>query len=485
MTSQSTRPWDEAGYGDIVSAGSDGTNLEITFANGESLNLPLAKLGLAGPITQVDVDTEEPGRVVIHLLGEPPREVGWVTLRSAGDPSFGQEMRRRDAEESRRIGRRLKALREDRGLSQKVVAEMMGMSSPQLSKIESGTFDLRVSTLQSLLRAMDASFGDISGVDVPEVSQKVIRQNARKGGIAPEILDRIFGFVDRRRVPAALEGLFEWNRQALNSPPPLRRLSTAPIAFKGADAENAPRSPVLTMAIRVSELSCSAFAGAEYLSPHVDADSVRRSLSASDEGLTLESLTNWILGIGIPVIPLYGRGIFSAATWQIGRRPCIVIKESRDLSVFWLFDIAHELGHLALGHLSDGWIVDVDEPKPIDNSDKQEQEANDFALDLLLPDHEDLLKSVRAEARGNYLRFKGAVETVASGAHVNPGLLGMVAAYELSDIGEAKDRWGSATNLARSDGSGRPIVARTLWKDLDLDQLSSLDAALLTALIGV
>ena len=484
MTSQATHPWDESGYGDIVSAGSDGTNLEITFANGESLNLPLAKLGLGGPITQVDVDTEEPGRVVIHLLGEPPREVGWVTLRSAGDPLFGQEMRRRDAEESRRIGRRLKALREDRGLSQKVVAEMMGMSSPQLSKIESGTFDLRVSTLQSLLRAMDASFSDISGLEVPEVSQKAIRQNARKSGITTEILDRIFSHVDRRRVPAALEDLFGWSRNALGTPPPPRQPAHAAVAFKGANAEDAARSPVLAMAIRVSELTCAAFTGPEFEQRRLDVQSIQRATQEHNEALTLEILIEWISNLGIPVIPLIGRGVFSAATWQVDGRPCITLKESRDLAVFWLFDIAHELGHLALDHLSDGWIVDVDEPKPIASADNQEQDANTFALDLLLPGHEELLRHVRTESRGNYLRFKGAVEGVASDAHVSPGLLGMVAAYELSDIGEPKDRWGSATNLARVDGSGRDTVSRILWKHIDLDRVSSLDAAVLTALVG-
>ena len=60
----------------------------------------------------------------------------------------------------------------------------------------------------------------------------------------------------------------------------------------------------------------------------------------------------------------------------------------------------------------------------------------------------------------------------------------MVAAYKLTDIGEAKDRWGSATNLARADGSGRPIV-KALLEHLDLDRLTALDASTLTALVGM
>jgi len=67
---------------------------------------------------------------------------------------------------------------------------------------------------------------------------------------------------------------------------------------------------------------------------------------------------------------------------------------------------------------------------------------------------EQLLQEVRREARGSHLCFKGAVASVADAARVSPGLLGMIAAYALTEVGQDKDRWGSATNLARPDGSG-------------------------------
>ena len=58
------------------------------------------------------------------------------------------------------------------------------------------------------------------------------------------------------------------------------------------------------------------------------------------------------------------------------------------------------------------------------------------------------------------MRFKSAVERVAARANVSPGLLRMIAAYEITEVGQYKDRWGSATNLAKADGPGRPIVQR-------------------------
>lgn len=88
-----------------------------------------------------------------------------------------------------------------------------------------------------------------------------------------------------------------------------------------------------------------------------------------------------------------------------------------------------------------------------DSQDSTEQADSDFGLEILLPNHEELLQDVRREARGSHLRFKGAVASVADAAQVIPGLLGMVAAYALTEVGQEKDRWGSATNLARPDGA--------------------------------
>ena len=60
----------------------------------------------------------------------------------------------------------------------------------------------------------------------------------------------------------------------------------------------------------------------------------------------------------------------------------------------------------------------------------------------------------------------------------------MVAAHELDDIGEPKDRWGSATNLARAEGNGREVVTSTLLSRVDLSRLSAVDSMLIEAAVG-
>ena len=116
-------------------------------------------------------------------------------------------------------------------------------------------------------------------------------------------------------------------------------------------------------------------------------------------------------------------------------------------------------------------------------SDSTEQAANDFALEILLPNHEELLQEVRREARGSHLRFKGAVASVADAAQVSPGLLGMIAAYALTEVGQDKDRWGSATNLARPDGAGREQVQNVARQFLSPDHLDPVDVVLIRQLV--
>jgi hypothetical protein len=94
-----------------------------------------------------------------------------------------------------------------------------------------------------------------------------------------------------------------------------------------------------------------------------------------------------------------------------------------------------------------------------------------------------LIARVETETQGSYLRFKGAVVTVARQANVNAGLLGVVAAKALDHIGEPKDRWGSANNLSLVDGSPRPIARAALERRLTPNITPELDLLLLQATV--
>lgn len=123
-----------------------------------------------------------------------------------------------------------------------------------------------------------------------------------------------------------------------------------------------------------------------------DPSSIRSSIiEKSKHGwVDFESLLAKCWEVGIPVIylpdlPVEGRKMQGMVTNVVGR-PVIVLSK-KDQADWLLFILAHELGHIARGHLPQtegGAIVDA-EVTADSSSDSQEDEANSFALAVLTP----------------------------------------------------------------------------------------------------
>jgi len=484
MTNTLHDAWREPGYSDIVAARRADSWIEVEFANGDIVRASPDALGVHAADFAVEVVPDEPLSIQVIDRDGGRVEVSWTLIRGATDQGFAQTLWQHDLEESKMVGLRLRALREDRGLSKQELAKRVGTTPTQLSKGESGSVDLRISTVQSLLRAMDASLADIAGADAPIVSLRELRKHAQGAGVPNDVIDRLLSGVARRAVPEILARAFRWTRDALLDGVPVNQPPPAEVRFKLIHPGAPRESALINLAYLVSQAIRQAASGPSYNG--IDSDPARiRSLAADDAGkVTLDSLVGWMWNAGIPVIPLFGRGGFAGTAWVVDGDPVVVLKDMRNFASLWLFDLAHELGHLARGHLARGGIIDVDAPQVQPEEDQEEQDASAFALQLLLPEYQALLSQVRVEARGSHLRFKNAVATVAQRADVRVGLLGMVAAYALTEVGEYKDRWGSATNLARPEGSGRGPVQRALWEHLDPGRLPAVDRAIVQAVIG-
>ena len=485
--------WLEAGYADIVAARTNGDDLSITveFANGDSTTVAVAQFGIpAGPFT-LAFDPDEGLSVDVTPTDGRTRTLSWSQIRSATDERFAQELRRRDEDEARRIGARLRALREDRNVSQRDLAQQLSMTGAQLSKIETGTYDLRTSTVQGLLRVLGADYSDISGPDAPEMSQKSMRKIAERSGVPRDLFTTLAAATPRHSLLRLLERAFSWTPDELTSGAPSTRPPLIGVAFKSLGRTDPSQSPLVNLAITVSRVALAGTQLPDYVPLPVDPDELRRRVlpgTGTDDGndLNLSTLIDAAWQAGVAVLPFDARGGFTAATWTIGTTPVIVLKETRSFTAYWMFDLAHEIGHIALGHAAHGGVVDVESPTARRQpNDAQEQAADQYALDLLMPNHEQTLAEVRAQTRGNYLRFKNAVADVAARHHLSVGLLGMIAAYELTEIGQDKDRWGSATNLARDEGDGRPAVTAAARAHLSSGPLDPIDATLLDALVFV
>ena len=78
-----------------------------------------------------------------------------IEERTRRNPRFGDLVA--DADQRRKLARKLASLREKKALSQTVVAAMMGTSQSVVSKLEAGA-DVRMSTLQRYCAAIGRKF---------------------------------------------------------------------------------------------------------------------------------------------------------------------------------------------------------------------------------------------------------------------------------------------------------------------------------------
>ena len=315
-------PWLEPGYGDIEAATDRDGLIEVAFANGDVVLVDPSALGVAGGLS---VGVAEGGAAVAvgSLGGE--REIDWMVVRSASDPAFAQELRERDAEEARRIGRRLRALRENRGMSQKAVATVLGMSSPQLAKLEQGETDMRISTLRSLLRALGATFADIAGPDAPELSVKEVTKRAERVGVPGEAVKRIAAAVDVRQLLDVVGRAFGWDPHSilaneLSPPAP----EVAPALKRRSTVGNDARA-LLALAERLAHRSALAYSGPPGVVPE-DPQALREAVLDEGSEITLDTLVRWCWSAGIVVVPMLATGGFSAGAWLIVDQPVVVLK---------------------------------------------------------------------------------------------------------------------------------------------------------------
>lgn len=482
MSSPDPAPWEQPGYSDIVGAARTGDGVAVSFQNGETVTVSPGLLGVPGSEFALETDAEDPTRLRA-TWADGARDVDWSVIRAATDESFASELRARDTEESHRFGRRIRALRENQNLAQKEVAKLANMAAPQLSKLEKGESDMRLSTLRSLLRAMDASFEDISAPDAAEFSGAALGRLARGAKVHEAVVKLIAAHVAPAMVGATLGRAFGWSEAELNAGQLAVPALGVNVRFK-ASTPDPEKSPLLPMAHVVSAISAAGVNGPVGEVP-ADPVELRRDLLGDGHGtVTLEMLLGWAWAHGIVVVPLMGPGGFYAAVWNVEERPAIVVKDSRTLVAFWLFDIAHELGHIACGHLADGGIVDVTAPTDPNTEDQLEREATGYALEVLLPGHETLIAEVHERAKGDPRnKFKWVVKAIAEHANLSPSLLGVAAAHQLTDLARQQDRWGSAVALGEDDGSGREIAESYYRAHVPLAGMTDIDAGLIRSVV--
>ncbi len=259
-----------------------------------------------------------------------------------------------------------------------------------------------------------------------------------------------------------------------------------PVTLKQRKSTKDNPKALLALAESLARRAVLAYRGSPGTVP-AHAAVLRAEVIAEHGAVTLSELLSWCWEHGILVVPMAATKGFSAGAWLIGDQPVVVIKEAPDYRAYWLFALAHELGHIALGHVAKVGIVDVASPHT--SNDTEERQANQYALDLLVPDHAVMLREIRERSEGpradDIYKFKA--EEAAQARGYNKPLTLLVAAFALPGLARDDSRWGSANNEAKREGSGRRLVAEQFAGRVDLNELDRLDSLLVKelALAGV
>lgn len=116
-----------------------------------------------------------------------------------------------------------------------------------------------------------------------------------------------------------------------------------------------------------------------------DVHQIRADILQRSATVTLESLLTYCWQHAIAVVyfqdyPPNTRKITGMIQWQYDR-PVIVLSSAKTHPDWLAFHLAHELGHLVLGHIKEGILIDDEIDQ--NSNDLEEMAANQFAVKLL------------------------------------------------------------------------------------------------------
>jgi Zn-dependent peptidase ImmA (M78 family) len=213
----------------------------------------------------------------------------------------------------------------------------------------------------------------------------------------------------------------------------------------------------------------------------VDAAQLRSQVISQNTWVGLAEILKYCTEIGIPVLYLNhfpsGTKKMDGLAFEVDGRPVIALTVSKKHG-YLAFDLAHELGHIALGHVSGNKCV-IDQKIDREPEDEDEKSANRFALELLTGTPDCTIVPTGRNLNGQEL----------AAAALRYGTNNMVDPLHVAlNYGYATRHWGSA-NIALSKLAGNQLDDQTLvnsklFSNIDSEYLSDDDLVTLEKLSG-
>ena len=156
---------------------------------------------------------------------------------------------------------------------------------------------------------------------------------------------------------------------------------------KSKDATEDDLALARAMATRAAQLACVAATETPVPPPPSAAQIRREILGRGEPWVDLDNLADYCWSLGIPVIHLssFPKKRPDGLSAQFEGRPVIVLCRNAKSPAWMLFILAHELGHIALGHIEGDGVL-LDESMDDNVQDQEETAANEFAIELLTGD---------------------------------------------------------------------------------------------------
>ena len=215
------------------------------------------------------------------------------------------------------------------------------------------------------------------------------------------------------------------------------------------------------------------------------AAAIRESILASAPAVDAESLLVLAWALGIPVIHLrvfpLPQKRMNAMSVGLDQRAAILLARDEAYAAPMAFTLAHELGHIMLGHLDGGSLIDFDLPlrAPISDDDEENQ-SDQFALELLTGQADPVVMSDQENFSASQLAE--AAMTQGKRLGIEPGILAMCA-------GHTTKRWDRAYGALKIIPPGRQDVATRVNEfarnEVGWDQLAADGQDYLQAVMGL
>ncbi|MGB7290959.1 MAG: helix-turn-helix transcriptional regulator [Thermodesulfobacteriota bacterium] len=488
------KKWNDLKYQSITDAKIEGNTLTVNFEDGNISRIPVQHIIPLNVKSANLQDLSYNSYEIIIPTDKGDIEIPWSKIRLLSDDEFGAYMAKSAEQEAKKIGNRIRFLRESRNLKSKDVAFRAGITPQSLSRIEGGRHDIGFATLQKILTVMGYELSDLV-IDEPQEEEKtfsaLLRKLSKSGIDKNLVLEKIIPRwiqealqESREESPEILvneaaksvSDVFGWPVSEIWSKETLTidRSPALNAFFKSRSRVDEKRAFTYSVYVyklcQIILLATSDLPRKKY--PETIQD-IKSQLFTKDKFPSFEDLITYIWDLGICVIPLSDSGLFYGASWNIKGRHCIILKQKTRFHARWYYDLLHEFYHV-LDHLSeeDTGILENEEISPFTVVDsKEEKEANSFANHLIFDGRaEDLAQQCVKVAEGKLEKLKWAVIRVAKQENILADFLANYLAFRLNQQGE--NWWGTANNLQLDQPLPITIARDVLINHLDFRKIS-------------